>query len=72
MPLTVQQQYDEASAAYHALLTGQAVAEFRDQNGETVRYTAANRGALAAYIADLKRQLNPTSTVTGPARLWFS
>ncbi len=63
-------QLNEAEAAYHALLTGQAVVEFRDQNGETVKYGQASRLGLAAYILDLKRQLGIV-TGTGPMRVWF-
>lgn len=44
----------EAKAARHALLTGTAVASARDQNGEEVRYTQADRSALTAYIAELE------------------
>ena len=36
MIITMQMLLD-AQEAYHALLTGSAVAEFRDQNGETVK-----------------------------------
>lgn len=48
----------EAETAYHALQTGKTVVEFRDSNGETVRYTPANSARLAAYIANLKQQLS--------------
>jgi hypothetical protein len=54
---TVQQRLTEAEAAYHDLLTGKAVVEFRDQNGEVVRYGQARKGDLAAYIERLKQQL---------------
>lgn len=59
---TLQDRLNEAEAAYHALVTGKAAVELRDSNGETVRYTAPNRAALAAYIADLKRQIDGTAS----------
>lgn len=58
MALTTQQMLDEARVAYHALVTGQAVAEFRDQNGETIRYSKADTAKLAAYIASLEKTLD--------------
>lgn len=61
---------DEAEAAYHSLLTGQAVAKFRDQNGEEVTYAQASLPRLVAYIAQLKRELGLV-TPTGPMRVWF-
>lgn len=62
----------EAEEAYHALMTGQSVAELRDQNSELIRYTPANASRLLAYIQSLKQQLGliePGSL--GPARGWF-
>lgn len=47
----------DAEAAYHRLLTGQSVVEFRDQNGELIRYSAIQSSRLMGYILDLKRQL---------------
>lgn len=67
--LTIAEALAEAEAAYHKLLVGQAVVEFRDSNGETVRYQAANVARLAAYIADLKRQLG--TTVLGPMQTFL-
>lgn len=64
------QQLAEAEAAYHSLLMGTAVRVFVDQNGEKIEYAAANRGALAVYIQDLKRQLGLLSG-TGPMQVWF-
>lgn len=61
---------EEAEQAYHNLQTGQSVAELRDQNGETVRYTPANAYRLAAYILSLKSQLglvSPGSIAPGRA-----
>lgn len=65
--LSLEQRLADAEAAYHDLLTGKAVAEVRDANGETLRYTQANRGALSAYISAMKRELG--GAAQGP--LWF-
>lgn len=61
----------DAKTAYHSLLTGKQAVEFRDSNGETVRYNVANISKLAAYIADLERQLSTTPCTSGPMRVWF-
>ena len=53
-------------------MTGTSVVELRDQNGETIKYGASSRSALAAYINDLKTQLGlicPGSR--GPMKVWF-
>lgn len=60
----------EAEVAYHRLMTGQSVVEFRDQNGELVRYSAVNASRLMGYILDLKRQLG-MGAGQGPMRVWF-
>lgn len=57
MALTLQERLIEAEAAYHALLTGSGVAEVRDSNGESIRYTQANASRLRAYILDLKAEI---------------
>ena len=67
---TLTERLTEAEAAYHDLLIGKAVVEVRDANGETIRYTLANRAALSAYIEDLKRQIGSVS-VSGPMRPFF-
>jgi hypothetical protein len=64
---TLAERLAEAEAAYHDLVIGKAVVEVRDANGQTLRYTQANRAAMAAYIQDLKRQID--STGHGP--LWL-
>lgn len=53
----------EARAAYHKLMTGTSLVELRDQNGESVRFTAINRAALYAYIQDLERQVDSPTAV---------
>lgn len=47
----------EAEAAYHSLMIGGGIREFRDQNGEQIVYTSANRVSLLAYINQLRTQL---------------
>ena len=70
MIITMQMLLD-AQEAYHALLTGSAVAEFVDQNGEKIRYTAAKRTDLWAYIEWLKGQLGLAVAPSGPMRVWM-
>jgi hypothetical protein len=63
----------QAKDALHKLITGEAVAEFRDADGSTVRYTQASRGALRAYITELEVKLareNKESRPTGPMQVW--
>lgn len=62
---TLKERLNEAEAALHALQLGRSAVEVRDQNGEMVRYTPANRAALSAYIQTLKQQLDSNS-VSGP------
>lgn len=67
----------EARAAYHDLQIGKAAARFRDQSGEEVQYTQANRNALLNYISSLEAQIaaatvNPDAVpYSGPIRLIF-
>ncbi|WP_312388160.1 gpW family head-tail joining protein [Stutzerimonas nitrititolerans] len=72
MAVDLQRQLEEAEQAYHSLMTGQSVAEFRDQNGELIRYTPANASRLLGYIHSLKSQLGliPAGSI-GPGRVWF-
>lgn len=70
--MTDQEMLDEAKQQYHLLITGQAAVEFRDQNGEMVRYTQANRSALQTYIQRLEAKVNATPTGnSGPMRMIF-
>lgn len=67
--MTTQQLFDDAVEKYHLLLTGQTAVEFQDQNGERVRYTAANSARLLAYIGTLAAALginNPFVPVARP------
>ena len=44
----------EADAAWFALNTGGAVRRVRDQNGEEIEYSSANRSGLLTMIAALQ------------------
>lgn len=72
MAVDLETRLAEAEDAYHALMTGQSVAELKDQNGEAIRYTPASAPRLLAYITSLKQQLGLiTPGSLGPARGWF-
>lgn len=67
-----QQMLDEAVAAYHRIVTGGGVYEYRDQNGEVVRYSRVNLPQLAAYIEKLQGQLDPNCRQrVGPMQVWM-
>lgn len=72
MAVDLHAMLQEAETAYHRLLIGTSAVEFRDQNGELVRYSPANAARLKAYIDSLKSQLGllPAGAL-GPARAWF-
>lgn len=59
--MTLVEKIADAETKYHLLVTGQAARVVTDQNGESVTFTTANAARLAAYIADLKRQLGTGS-----------
>lgn len=61
---------EDAEKAYHLLMTGASVAEFRDQNGETVKYTAISAPRLKAYIRDLRAELGVSMPST-PMKVWM-
>ena len=67
--MTIEELLAEAETQYHKLLTGRSVVEFRDQNGELMRYTQPNAPRLAAYIQSLKAQLGRAPS--GPMRVFF-
>ncbi len=67
---TTAELLSDAEAAYHKLMTGQAVARFKDQNGEEVQYTAASASKLLSYINGLKGQ-TAGGTPSGPMRVFF-
>lgn len=62
----------DAEAKYHALMTGRAIVELRDQNGETVRYSQARKGDLKLYVEELRALVNGTGTGSGPMRIWIA
>lgn len=68
--MTLAERLVEAEAAYHELLTGKAMVELRDQNGELIKYQAANARQLATYIAELKRQLSTDTRPNAPMEFW--
>ncbi len=47
----------EAEKAYHQLVLGGGIRVIKDQNGEQVEYTSANRQALYSYILQLRAAL---------------
>lgn len=69
--MTTADRLAEAEAAYHALMTGQAVVEVTDQSGERVRFTTANASRLSIYIAQLKTEIAGTIQSRGPMRPMF-
>lgn len=69
--MTTAERLAEAEAAYHALMTGQAVVEVTDQSGERVRFTTANASRLSIYIAKLKAEIAGSIQSRGPMRPMF-
>lgn len=67
-----QAMLDEAQSAYHALMLGESVAEYRDQNGERVVRVRADANKLKLYIEWLKSELGTTANAVGngPMRVW--
>lgn len=61
----------EAKATRHSLMMGQQAREFTDQNGERITFTAANLGALNAYIRDLEMKLGLYCGGLGPLGFVF-
>lgn len=55
--MTTRDRLDEARAAYHRLLVGDAVVSVTDTDGSRVEYRPATAPRLAAYIETLERQL---------------
>jgi hypothetical protein len=52
--LILTQRLAEAEQAYHQLITGDKPVEVRDSNGESIRYTMADKNKLKLYIEELK------------------
>lgn len=62
----------DAREKRHALLTGTAVEQFVDQNGEQVKYTKMNIAKLEDYILELEGILNPAlAAMRAPKPLRF-
>lgn len=70
MTIEIKVALKEAEQAYHKLMIGQSAVEFRDQNGEMIRYSAVSAPRLLGYIASLKRQLGLASN-SSPMKAWF-
>lgn len=73
---TLQERLSSAETAYDDLLAGKAVAEFRDANGESVRYNRADLKALAAHIQSLRNEIAAAAGTSatpypGPMRSYF-
>lgn len=66
----LQGRLTDAETQYHLVVTGQTAKVFVDQNGERIEYSTANASRLAAYIADLKRQLG-IGCASGPLNVWM-
>lgn len=58
----------QAETAYNSLMAGGAAVEFKDQNGESIRYSSANRGNLLAYINQLRAALGMCAFMGGVSR----
>ena len=70
--MATQLELTQAETAYHKLMLGQAAVEIRDQNGDMVRYTPANRQQLMVYIQKLRIELGVVvPTATRPAGFLF-
>lgn len=70
----LQSRLAEAETALHNVLLGKGVAEFRDSNGELVRYSKTEVPALRAYISQLTAEiaaLQGADVPTGPMRIFF-
>lgn len=72
--MTNVERLHEANTAYHALMIGQSLVEVTDQNGERVRFTAAKRADLYAYIQELNALVTPPTACppsNGPLSFLF-
>jgi len=70
--VVTQEMLTEALAAYHHLMVGAAVAEFRDQNRERLFYAKADSTKLWTYITWLQSQLDPAFLKSqGPMTVWM-
>lgn len=67
---TLQERLEEAKQALHDLALGKAMVEFRDSNGEVVRYNVANEPRLRRYIQELEAEI-AGQACSGPMRPLF-
>lgn len=65
-----QEMLKEARAAYIRLAMGGGIAEFKDQNGETVRYSRTDLKALADLIRMMEIELG-LAPVLRPMKVWM-
>lgn len=56
---TIRGRIAKLEIQYDKIIGGTSVAELVDQNGEKVRYTAANAANLLAHINRLKAMIDP-------------
>lgn len=68
--MATQQQLDQATAAYHNLMTGKMASVVVDQNGERVEFAKTDASKLLAYIQSLQNQITGVRT-NRPMRPFF-
>lgn len=73
---TIDARLATARKAYDELMTGQMVARFVDQNGESVSYSRVNIDSLLSYIRQLENEKAECTGSTfaqyrGPIRFTF-
>lgn len=80
--IKLKKQLDEATDAYHQLMTGGSVRVYVDQNAERIEYSASNKQNLWNYIISLRSMIcliDPSDPVCscglgvaqGPARFIY-
>ncbi len=69
--LKLQTRLAQAEEAYHQMQMGAKASVIVDSNGERMEFAKSNASSLAAYIADLKRQLGICGVVIGPMGVLF-
>lgn len=60
------QRLREAELQYHKLMTGTSIVEITDQNGDRVKFGAANRANLYNYIQELRLLCPQTAGTVQP------
>ncbi len=72
MTCTPATRFASLQKAYDDLISGKAVAEFRDSNGESVRYTRADLTRLKNEVEAARlAATSPGSTLGGPLNVWI-